>query len=159
MELPAFAKLMTYLPWGNWKEVAVNLLRAAITANTPLTEVEHIEQLFSMITPLLRDKDIPITTASRVIDGDEDDGKASQAPITLAFKEEQLLVAKVVHLMKSDDTDIMLKMYHAAKAHFTNGGSSRIQFTLAPLVFGALSLTRKVYAREKSDTAGGKSRI
>lgn len=154
MELPAFAKLMTYLPWGNWKEVAINLLRSAIAANTPLTEVEHIEQLFSMITPLLRDKDAHVVPA-RATDEDDEDGKAGAVPMTQAFREGQLLVAKVVHLMKSDDTDTQLKMYHAAKTHFTNGGSSRIQFTLAPLVFGALALARRVYAREKADTAGG----
>jgi len=56
MELPSYPKLMSYLPWGNWKEVAATLVRSTISSNTLLTEVEHIEQLFSMITPLLRDK-------------------------------------------------------------------------------------------------------
>lgn len=158
MELPAFAKLMTYLPWGNWKVVAINLLRASIAANTPLTEVEHIEQLFSMITPLLRDKDSHVV-AARVTEDEEEDGKAGAVPMTQAFREGQMLVAKVVHLMKTDDTDTLLRMYHAAKAHFTNGGFSRIQFTLAPLVFGALNLARRVYAREKADTAGGTNAI
>jgi vacuolar protein sorting-associated protein 35 len=55
MELPSYAKLMSYLPWGNWREVAATLVRSTISTNTSLTEVEHIEQLFSMITPLLKD--------------------------------------------------------------------------------------------------------
>ena len=152
MELPAFAKLMTYLPWGNWKEVAATLLRSAIAANIPLTEVNHIEQLFSMITPLLRDKDIPVPT--RHDEDDEDEGRQLGKNLPPNFKEEQMLVARVVHLMKNDDTDTQLKLYHAAKTHFTNGGTSRIQFTLAPLVFGALSLARRVNAREKAFEAG-----
>lgn len=151
MELPAFAKLMTYLPWGNWKDVSATLLRSAITANTPLTEVDHIEQLFNMITPLLRDKDVPVPTRHE----DDDDEKSGVTPITQSFKDEQLLVARVVHLMKSEDTDTQLKIYVAAKLHFTNGGSSRIQFTLAPLVFGALALARRVYAREKAAEVEG----
>jgi vacuolar protein sorting-associated protein 35 len=153
MELPAFAKLMSFLPWGNWKEVSSTLLKSAISANTRLTEVEHIEQLFKMITPLLRDKDLQVPTRSHA-DDDDEDAKVGPATITQAFKEEQLLVARVVHLMKNDNTDIQLKMYHAAKTHFTNGGASRIQFTLAPLVFGALALARRVHAREKAAEAG-----
>lgn len=153
MELPAFAKLMRYLPWGNWKEVASTLLRSAIAANTPLTEVEHIEQLFSMITPLLRDKEMP-TPVTRYEDDDDEDEKPVKNTVTPQFKDEQMLVARVVHLMKSTDTDKQLKIFLAAKAHFTNGGTSRIQYTLAPLVFGALSLARRVYAREKAVEAG-----
>ena len=152
MELPAFAKLMTYLPWGNWKEVASTLLRSAIAANTPLTEVEHIEQLFSMIMPLLRDKELP-TPVTRHEDDDDDETPAPTS-VTLQFKDEQMLVARVVHLMKSDNTDTQIKIYNAAKAHFINGGTTRIQFTLAPLVFGALSLAKRVHAREKAFEAG-----
>ena len=152
MELPAFAKLLRCLPWGNWKEVASTLLRSAIAANTPLTAVEHIEQLFSMITPLLRDKELP-KPVTRHEDDDEDE-KHVTPTVTQEFKEEQMLVARIIHLMKSDNTDTQLKIYAATKAHLTNGGTSRMQFTLAPLVFGALSLARKVYAREKAVEAG-----
>merc|ERR1711871_590201 len=152
MELPAFAKLMRCLPWGNWKEVASTLLRSAIAANTPLTEVEHIEQLFSMITPLLRDKELPKPVTHHEEDDEEE--KPVKNTVTPQFKDEQMLVARVVHLMKNTDTDKQLKIYLAAKTHFTNGGTSRIQFTLAPLVFGALSLAKRVHAREKAFEAG-----
>lgn len=33
---------MTYLPWGNWKEVAVTFLNSVIARNTPLSEVNAL---------------------------------------------------------------------------------------------------------------------
>lgn len=144
LELPQYAKLMSFLPWSNWKLVAASLLRSVVASNAALTEVGQAEQLFAIITPLLKDKD----GATR-----EADEEGKEAPVDDQFKEEQLLVAKVVHLMQSDDTDTVLRLYLAARTKFINGGAQRIQFTLVPLVFAALSLAKKVLAREKAAAA------
>mmetsp|Transcript_5371 Transcript_5371/g.8855 ORF Transcript_5371/g.8855 Transcript_5371/m.8855 type:complete len:812 (+) Transcript_5371:25-2460(+) len=142
LEIPQYAKLMSYLPWSNWKEVALKLLRNVVARNAPLNEVEQTEQLFAIITPLLKDRE----GAAR----EETDEEGKEAPIDEEFKEEQLVVAKVVHLMKNDDTDVLLKNYSKVRTHFINGGVQRIQFTLVPLVFAALLLARRVLAREKA---------
>lgn len=42
LEIPAYAKLMSYLPWGNWKEVAASLLRSVIASNSHLSEPEQV---------------------------------------------------------------------------------------------------------------------
>jgi len=59
LDIPAYGKLMSHLPWSNWKEVAANLLRAVISnpLRSPLAEVSQVEQLLNMISPLLRDRD------------------------------------------------------------------------------------------------------
>ncbi|CAE7558094.1 VPS35B, partial [Symbiodinium microadriaticum] len=144
LELPQYASLMSYLPWGNWKEVAASLLKSVVASNSPLCELEQAEQLFAVIVPLLKDRD----GATR-----EADEEGREAPVDDHFKQEQLLVAKVVHLMQNDDTDTLLRIFVAARTKFINGGSSRIQFTLVPLVFAALSLTNRVLAREKAAVA------
>jgi vacuolar protein sorting-associated protein 35 len=145
LELPQYAKLMSYLPWSNWKEVAATLLRSVIARHAPITEVTQAEQLFAVIIPLLKDNE----STSRVTT--EEEGK--EAPIDDQFKEEQLLVARVVHLMQSDDTDVLLRIFVTARQQFTNGGTQRIQFTLVPLVFAALSLARRVLNRERAAAA------
>lgn len=139
LEIPAYGKLMSRLPWGNWREVAATLMRSVIKTNSVLKEVEHVEQLFGAVTPLLRDRD------GAAVSTDED---GREQPVTPAMKEEQQIVARVVHLIKSEDTDTLLRIYVAARKNFTNGGAQRIQFTMPPLVFGALALVRRVIARE-----------
>jgi vacuolar protein sorting-associated protein 35 len=141
LEIPGFTKVMSYLPWGNWKEVAASLLRSVIATNAKLSDVDMVEQLFGSITPLLRDKE---GTAPPT----DEDGR--ELPPTQQFKDEQNLVARVVHLMKSDDTDALLRVYGIAKKHFTNGGTQRIKYTLTPLVFGGLALSRRIFVREKA---------
>ena len=141
LELPQYALLMSFLPWGNWKEVAASLLRSVVASNVPLREVEQAEQLFAIIVPLLKDRD----GATR-----EADEEGKEAPLDDQFKQEQLLVAKVVHLMQNDDTDTLLRILVAARTKFIDGGASRIQFTLVPLVFAALSLAKRVLARERA---------
>jgi vacuolar protein sorting-associated protein 35 len=145
LELPQYARLMSYLPWANWKEVAATLLRSVIARHAPITEVSQAEQLFAVIVPLLRDKE----GAARATG--EEEGK--EVPVDDQFKEEQLLVARVVHLMQSDDTDVLLRIFVTARQQFTNGGTQRIQFTLVPLVFAALSLARRVLNRERAAAA------
>jgi vacuolar protein sorting-associated protein 35 len=144
LDLPQYAKLMSFLPWGNWKEVAASLLKSVVARNSPLSDVDQAEQLFAIITPLLKDKE------GTRREGD-DEGK--DVPVDDEFKEEQLLVAKVVHLMQNDDTDLVLKLYVSARTKFISGGAQRIQFTLVPLVFAALSLAKRVLAREQAAAA------
>jgi vacuolar protein sorting-associated protein 35 len=148
LEIPAYGKLMSYLPWGNWKELALNFLRSVIARNTPLSEPEQVEQLFNAITPLLRDRD----GAAPLVD---EEGR--ELPASPAFVEEQHLVAKVVHLMKNEDTDTLLKVYVVARKSFTNGGNARIKHCLPPLVIGSLSLVRRVLQREKQAEADSNS--
>jgi len=140
LEIPAYAKLMTYLPWGNWRIVAATLLKSVLALNLPLSEVSQVEQLFSAICPLLKDRDGYVSPK-------DEDGR--ELPVSQQFKDEQHLVARTIHLMKNDDTDMLLRIYVVARIQFTNGGSSRIQHTAAPLVFAALALSRRVYQREK----------
>jgi vacuolar protein sorting-associated protein 35 len=58
---------------------------------------------------------------------------------------EQLLVSRLVHLMKHSDTDEQFAIYLLARKQFGQGGVKRIKFTLVPLVFAALKLAQKVF--------------
>lgn len=146
LEIPSFGTLMTYLPWSNWKEVAATLLKSIISSNSPLSEVSQVEQIFQMISPLLKDKDLPTNGKASA---EEDEEIIRVDKLSLKFKEEQYLVARMPHLMRSDDTDTLLQLLKVARTAFAAGGSSRMQFTFSPLVFAAISLTRRVHKREK----------
>jgi vacuolar protein sorting-associated protein 35 len=145
LEMPAYAKLMSFLPWGNWKDLSAALLKSVVKANKPLSDATQVGQLFGAITPVLKDREGTVAAT-------DEDGR--ELPPEAGFREEQQLVARIVHLMAHDDTDELLRIYVAARTNFTNGGSQRMQYTLPPLVFAALSLSRRVFKREKEAASG-----
>jgi len=138
LQLPRYADCMSALPWQPQKMLACDLLRAALAANAGLNSVEEVEQLFVLAEPLLRDQ--------------HTSGEQENSQIV---EEEQLLVARLVHLMKHDNTDTLFAIYMCARKHFGQGGVKRIQYTLVPLVFGALRLVRLVKTEEQQAQADG----
>lgn len=114
----------------------------------------QVEQLFKMITPLLRDRDMSSAVAAVAEEQQAAAAAGGDASaLSPQFREEQCLLARVPHLMKSDDTDTLLRIFAVAKREFTSGGARRMGFTFPPLVFAALQLARRVYAREQAAEA------
>lgn len=146
LEIGAFGRLMACLPWGNKKAVSVSLVSSVIKSGTILSEVEQLEQLLGMITPLLRDRE----GATPVLDED-----GQEKPPSDEFVSEQQLIAKLVHRIDNDDTDVLIKLYVAASKYFQDGGVHRIKHNMPPLVFASLRLARKVRDREAAATAEG----
>lgn len=154
LSLEQYAGMLVYLPWDSRKAVAVELLRAVIAAGAPLTNVDDVEKLFTIITPLLKDNDAADAPASGEGAAEEGGGGgAAEAEFSppSSFEAEQLLVARLVHLMSHDSTDELHAIYVTARRHFGQGGVKRIQFTLVPLVFGALRLSQKVRGLERQE--------
>ncbi|OBS67894.1 hypothetical protein A6R68_03565, partial [Neotoma lepida] len=56
------------------------------------------------------------------------------------FADEQSLVGRFIHLLRSDDPDQQYLILNTARKHFGAGGNQRIRFTLPPLVFAAYQL-------------------
>jgi len=64
------------------------------------------------------------------------------------FQEEQTLVAKLVHVLDHEDTDVAYQMLNVVRKHITPGGPKRAGMTLPPIIFAALMLLRRVQALE-----------
>jgi len=144
LSLNQYSDMLIYLPWASRKQVAVELLRAVVAAGAPLTDVSSVEKLFQMIVPLLKDNADPNAAEASEEAGDEDESASE-------FEREQLLVARLVHLMSHEDTDELFAIYMTARRHFGQGGVKRIQYTLVPLIFGALRLAQVVRKMETSE--------
>ena len=56
------------------------------------------------------------------------------------FAEEQNLVARMVHQLRSDDPDEHFQILKTARQHFSTGGPQRVRHTLPPLAFSALQV-------------------
>jgi vacuolar protein sorting-associated protein 35 len=57
-------------------------------------------------------------------------------------------VAKLVHVLDHEDTDVAYQMLNIARKHITPGGPKRASMTLPPIIFEALLLLRRVQAME-----------
>eukprot|EP00605_Chrysophyceae_sp_TOSAG23-4_P002543 GSChrysophyteH1.ASY1.ANO1.2808.1 assembled CDS len=139
LEMPAYTKLLSHLPWANWTSVASSLVKQVIKSGTVLSDIDQVDQLFQALSPLLRARD----GAPAPVD---EDGVA--IPPTEKFIKEQKLMARLVHLFQHDDTDQLLRIYVNARTHYSEGGHQRVRYTVPPLVTAALSLTRRVKQRE-----------
>ncbi len=60
------------------------------------------------------------------------------------FREEQVLIAKLIHVLDNDDTDVAYQMLNVARKYIQQGGAHRTTVTLPSIVFAALRLLRRV---------------
>jgi vacuolar protein sorting-associated protein 35 len=133
LNLQHYPELMQFLHYESRRAVAGKLLRVVLDTHTPLNDVDLVQKLFAFIRPLIKDDAETAAAADDEADAEE-------------FEEEQQLVARLVSLMESEDTDVLFEIFQASRRHFGQGGVKRIQFTLVPLVFAALKLVQQVTA-------------
>lgn len=135
LELTNYEKVLALMRFNERKQISAEVVRAALKFRDPITTWEHVNKLFELIKPLIKDvEDMPDAV-------DEDD-----------FVEEQNLVAGLVHLFANEDTDVLFKVYATARKHFGQGGIRRINFTLAPLIFCYLQLGQRIHVQNADKT-------
>ena len=133
LALSNYAPLLAFLELPNRRDVAANIMTAIVKARAPLDTVEKVDAVLRYITPAIKDEG-----EAKVI-GDED---------RFEFEQEQVLVARMFHLIGCDDTDLHFALYSTARKYFGQGGTQRIEYTLPALVFGSLQLALRIHARE-----------
>lgn len=60
------------------------------------------------------------------------------------FKEHQNVVARIIHLLRSDDPDQHMEVITAARTRLLSGGPQRLRHTLRPLCFSGLWIIRRI---------------
>ena len=63
------------------------------------------------------------------------------------FAEEQNLMARMIHLLAAEESDLdqQYRMLTSARKQFGAGGARRIPFTLPPLIYEAFKLARRYF--------------
>eukprot|EP00804_Cyclotella_cryptica_P006993 CCRYP_007125-RC/>CCRYP_007125-RC protein AED:0.18 eAED:0.18 QI:1459/1/1/1/0.66/0.5/4/1187/1088 len=64
------------------------------------------------------------------------------------FREEQTLVAKLVHVLEHEDTDVTYQMLNVARKYLQPGGAERVSVTMPALVFALMRLLQRVQQLE-----------
>mmetsp|Transcript_3728 Transcript_3728/g.8220 ORF Transcript_3728/g.8220 Transcript_3728/m.8220 type:complete len:1386 (+) Transcript_3728:131-4288(+) len=191
LDMPDFGALLAFLPWENRRKVAVSMVKSMIGGGDAkkVKDVTELEQLFTILAPLLRDEGMAapamydandhagqggslisrtanlmgtLGITPSAMDHDELFGGSNNiggmmpnpqnfggdVEKLVQFREEQTMVAKLVHVLNHEDTDVVYQMLTVARKHIQSGGSTRFTITLPPVVFAALSLLRRVQASE-----------
>jgi len=143
--LSSYPRVMALLQPVNLRQMAVTIVRSVLRSCTKVTNVQQVETLFTFIAVLVRDSEAVEGGGSNPGDDvDEED-----------FEEEQNLVARLVHQLRSDDGDTQYRLLVAARKQFGQGGARRLKHTLPPLAFEALRLGRTLIAAAQPDLPPG----
>lgn len=126
-DLKFFPKLLQRFDYTSRKSLSLYLVMNILENETLIETDEQVDSVLEMLSPLVRDQeDQPVDP----IDPDD-------------FAEEQGVVGRFIHLLKSDHLDMQYKILQVARKHFAAGGAQRIKHVLPSLVFQALQLAYK----------------
>ncbi|XP_019553785.2 vacuolar protein sorting-associated protein 35 isoform X2 [Aedes albopictus] len=127
LQLQYFTPLLEKFDYTSRKALSLYIVMNILENETLIPTAEHVDSVLGMISPLIRDQD------------DQPGDKVDPED----FAEEQGIVGRFVHLLRSDDPDTQYKILTASRKHFGLGGQQRIRYVLPPLVFQAYQLAYK----------------
>lgn len=139
LKLTNYPRVMEHLDYATNKVMAGVIIQSIMKNTTCISTSDKVEALFELIKGLIKD----ITGAPSVDELDEED-----------FKEEQNLVARLIHMLVNEDQEEMFKIITTVRKHFLQGGPRRLSFTIPPLVFSALKLVRALQGQEGEGEEG-----
>ncbi|KAH0519266.1 Vacuolar protein sorting-associated protein 35 [Microtus ochrogaster] len=124
LKLKHFHPLFEYFDYESRKSMSCYVLSNVLDYNTEIVSQDQVDAIMNLVSTLIQDQpDQPVE------DPDPED-----------FADEQSLVGRFIHLLRSDDPDQQYLILNTARKHFGAGGNQRIRFTLPPLVFAAYQL-------------------
>ncbi|RZF33303.1 hypothetical protein LSTR_LSTR007648 [Laodelphax striatellus] len=138
LELSHFVPILDYFDYAGRKSIAAYIVNNILNSETYIPTPNEVDTVLTMISPLIQDQ--PDQPAAGDDDQDADD-----------FAEEQGLLARLIHHMRSDIADQQYLILSTARKHFAAGGNRRIPHTLPPLVFQAYQLAFKYSALQDQD--------
>ncbi|NXA45551.1 VPS35 protein, partial [Nothocercus julius] len=135
LKLKHFHPLFEYFDYESRKSMSCYVLSNVLDYNTEIVSQEQVDAIMNLVSTLIQDQ--PDQPAE---DPDPED-----------FADEQSLVGRFIHLLRSDDPDQQYLILNTARKHFGAGGNQRIRFTLPPLVFAAYQLAFRYKENSKVD--------
>jgi len=172
LKLDFYSDLIACLPWNNRRGVAVMMLKAVVGTSdggkVPDT-VKEIEELFTVIAPVLRGEYDMVPTSRSVNDSGVDQTTTlmaqlgvftqQQQPVNdsysgvdpIQYEQETALVAKLIGMINDSDTDALFQMLITVSNHLnTSRGASTAH---AALVFASLKLARRIFDEQRQEVS------
>nr|CAD7433936.1 unnamed protein product [Timema monikensis] len=135
LELQQYGPLMDYFDYHGRKSLAAYLVSNALDSETLVPTPEQVDTVLTMVSTLVQDQ-----SDQPSVEEDPED-----------FAEEQGLLGRFIHHLKSEVPDQQYLILSAARKHFGAGGNRRIKYTLPPIVFQAYQLAFQYKALKDQD--------
>jgi vacuolar protein sorting-associated protein 35 len=145
LALENYQPLLAVQSYNTRQSVAYSIINNVLRNVTVISIPEDVHGVLELCDVLLRDqKDAPMSLPSNY-------QKASDLTYEQEeYLEKQGLLARIVHLFKSDNEDTQFLLLSAARKQFSEGGD-RIRFTFPPLIVNAAKLARRYKLIEEQD--------
>jgi len=135
LQLEHYTPLLQCFDYHGRKTLSVYLINNALNSDTYINTPEQVDTVLTMISTLVEDQ----ADQPAIEDEDPED-----------FADEQGLLGRFIHHLKSDVPDQQYLILSTARKHL-GGGGRRIRHTLPPLIFQAYQLAFKYSAMRTED--------
>ncbi len=132
LALKNFRPLLDTFDFEGRRAMARFLAENVVDNDTAVDTPERVEEVLAVCAPLLCDQ--------------EDGPPADKWDDPEEFAEEQGLVGRLVHQLRSEDPDVHFLILSATRKRLGAGGPRRIAHTLPPVVMQAFKLAKKFHA-------------
>lgn len=136
LALPNFVILLKAQPYSTRKAVAIQFAQTIVASQTRISTAKNLEGMLGILQVLIQDGGAPPIQPHRAL-------PMKQPAESEASVEGRIYLAKIIHLIHSDDNDLQLKLLQIARKAFTDG-NERTRFTTPALVTAYLKLARRL---------------
>ncbi|SPQ20269.1 a1b605e2-fd4e-468a-a518-3d0b3f7cd858 [Thermothielavioides terrestris] len=144
LSLPTYVSLFHSQTYPTRRAVAGEVARTLLKNQTLISTPRHLENVLEVLKVLIKEGSQPPAGYPGVV---QPRARAFETDETM---EEQGWLARLVHLIHSDDNDTQFRLLQmTAKAYAE--GNERIRTTTPPLITAGLKLARRLKAREHYD--------
>lgn len=135
LDLQQYDGLIETLPFKSRREVAIAFCSSIVDSGICVNTLERVAKLFEIIAPIVKNvQDTPSNLSEiYVVDPAEE------------FVEEQSLVCRTIHLVDSEDVQVLFKMYSGIRKQLGQGGSDRMAHTLKAMASLYMKLALKIH--------------
>lgn len=139
LELKHFAPILERFNYQSRKSLSLYIMLNILDYETVIETPEQADQVFNMLSILIKDP-TPEQQQEEAVTFDPDD-----------FAEEQGIVARFIHQLRSDNNDMQFRMLQTARKHLEVGNSARLKHVIPPIIFRAYHLAFRYKAAKDED--------
>ncbi|EWC47353.1 hypothetical protein DRE_00321 [Drechslerella stenobrocha 248] len=144
LALPNYVPLLHAQSYQTRRAVASSVIKTVLSNSIKISTEEHVQGVLNLVQVLIKESApqqavYPGTQPRRLRETDSDE-----------VVEEQGWLARLVHVIHSDDNDVQYKLLQATQKAFVEGGD-RVKHTTPAMITACVKLARRFKTREHFD--------
>ncbi|EGX54253.1 Vacuolar protein sorting-associated protein 35 [Orbilia oligospora] len=144
LALPNYIPLLQAQSYQTRRAVASSVTKTILSSSVKISTEEHVRGVLDLVQVLIKEAApqqaiYPGTQQRRLRETDSEE-----------VVEEQGWLARLVHVIQSDDNDVQYKLLQATQKAFAEGGD-RVKYTTPALITACVKLARRLKTREHFD--------